>query len=255
MQTALRPLEAPRRADGVFEQLRAHILAGDYAPGERLPNERDLAEQLAVNRASVREAVKRLEFLELVEVRHGLGTFVRELGDSAALQVIESLLREPRRITRDLLAQLLVFRRNITLEVVALAAEHRTEEQLARGRALLERERAQARDPGESLAIDVELNRLLGEATHNLLYQLVTNLFSRLIRRLGPIYYNESRDHRRSLETHRELLTALEAGDPEAAREIVGGMLAYSETAILAEAERLEREGLIGPEAGGGVLP
>jgi len=255
METQLRPLDAPRRADGVFEQLRAHILAGDYPAGERLPNERDLAGQLAVNRASVREAVKRLEFLELVEVRHGLGTFVCEVGDSSALQVIESLLREPSSITRDLLAQLLVFRRNITLDIVALAAEHRSDEHLERGRALLERERVQADQPDAALAVDVEMNRLLGEATQNLLYQLITNLFTKLIRRLGPIYYNESRDHRRSLDTHLELLSALEARDAEAARRIVGRMLDYSEEAILREAERLERAGVIGPGSVAGGQP
>ena len=82
--TALEPLESSRRAEGVFEQLRARILSGAYPAGSRIPNERDLAEALRVNRASVREAVKRLEFLELVEVRHGQGTFVRGVATSSA---------------------------------------------------------------------------------------------------------------------------------------------------------------------------
>ena len=49
-----------RRADGVFQQLRSRILGGALSRGERLPNERDLADSFEVNRTSVREAVKRL---------------------------------------------------------------------------------------------------------------------------------------------------------------------------------------------------
>lgn len=243
----LEPLGSARRADGVFEQLRSRILSGAFPPGERLPNERELAAALGVNRASVREAVKRLEFLELVEVRHGQGTFVRELGDSSALQLMEALLRDRRTVTRDLLEQLLEFRRHITLLVVALAARNRSEDQLLRARALIEREDREGTDPKAALELDIAMNGLLGEATGNLMYQLVTNLFTRLIRRLGPLYYNEMRDHARSMATHRELLEALVGRDEAAATRIVERMLDYSEERILAEADRLEAAGLLGP--------
>lgn len=247
----LEPLIASRRADGVFEQLRSRILSGALPPGEQLPNERDLASALQVNRGSVREAVKRLEFLELVEVRHGQGTFVCELGESSALQLIEALLRDRHTLTRDLLCQILEFRRHITLHVVDLAARHRTGEHVERARELIAHEEREGGDPKVALELDIAMNGLLGEATGNLMYQLVTNLFTRLIRRLGPLYYDQRRDHGRSLATHRELLQALEARDPDLARAIVERMLGYSEERILAEVDRLEEAGLLGPEAGG----
>jgi len=237
-----------RRADGVFQQLRSRILVGALAPGEQLPNERDLADTFEVNRTSVREAVKRLEFLELVEVRHGLGTFVKGVSESSSLEVIEALLRDPRTVTGDLLRQILEFRRHITLQVVELAARHRTDEQLERARALLSKERAEGMNPTRALALDVELNRLLGEATGNLMYQLVSNLFTKLLHRLGPFYYNEGRDFSRSLETHAQLLDALEVRDPVGARRVLERMLAYSESAIVGEMGRLEAEGRIGPQ-------
>ena len=74
---ALEPLGPTRRAEGVFEQLRSQILSGAYPAGSRIPNERELAHALQREPGSVREALKRLEFLELVEVRHGQGAFVR----------------------------------------------------------------------------------------------------------------------------------------------------------------------------------
>jgi DNA-binding FadR family transcriptional regulator len=237
-----------RRADGVFQQLRSRILGGALSRGERLPNERDLADSFEVNRTSVREAVKRLEYLGLVEVRHGHGTFVKGVADSSSLEVIEALLRDPRTVTVDLLRQILEFRRNITLDVVELAARNHSEEQLKEARLLLSKERDQGTDPARALTLDVEFNRLLGEATGNLMYQLVSNLFTRLLHRLGPFYYNERRDFSRSLETHRQLLDAIEARDPLGARRVLEQMLEYSETAIVAEIERLEAEGRIGPQ-------
>jgi GntR family transcriptional repressor for pyruvate dehydrogenase complex len=247
----LEPLGPPlRRADGVFQQLRSRILVGALARGEQLPNERDLADIFEVNRTSVREAVKRLEFLGLVEVRHGLGTFVKGVSESSSLEVIEALLRDPRTVSQDLLRQILEFRRHITIQVVELAARNRNDEQLARARVLLSKEREEGMNPNRALALDVELNRLLGEATGNLMYQLVSNLFTKLLRRLGPFYYNDGRDFSRSLETHGELLNALEARDPVRARHVLERMLAYSESAIVAEIGRLEAEGRIGPETG-----
>ena len=245
----IEPLASATRVDGVVDQLRGLILGGELAAGSRLPNERELAESLGVNRSSVREALKRLEFLELIEVRHGRGSFVRSIADSSALQLALTLLHDRRTITPDLLRQLLLFRRHTTLHVVELAALHRTEEQLQRAHQLLERERLAAGDPRETLAVDVALNALLGEATGNLMYRLVSNLFTRLIERLGPIYYNEARDDRRSFGTHERLLEALVARDPAAARAVLEEMLDYSESAILEEAERLEAAGLIGPDA------
>lgn len=238
---------ASHRPQEVFEQLRGHILSGAYPSGTRLPNERELAGALGVNRASLREALKRLEYLELVEVRHGQGTFVREVAGSSALQVIESLLHDPRTVTTELLRQLLEFRRHTSLAVVALAAQHRSEEHIARAHRLLDDEAEQGSDPARALAIDVEMNALLGEASGNLLYRLVTNLFTRLLARLGPIYYDGQRDHHRSHQTHRALMAAIERRDSDAARGILETMLDYSEQRILTEASRLEAAGLLGP--------
>ena len=251
MAVALERLSTTRVADEVFERLRSRILSGAYQPGEKLPTERDLAEALGVNRASVREALKRLEFLELVEVVHGQGTFVRELGASSALQLVEALLRDRKTVTADLMAQLLEFRRRVTLDVVELAARNGTAEHVERARELIDRESEHGADPQRALDLDIQMNALLGEASGNLLYQFVTNLFTKLVRRLGPLYYNRERDHQRSLETHRQLLAAIERRDPAEARRIVEVMLSYSESKIVSEIQRLEAEGAIGPGAEG----
>ncbi len=249
MENTLQPLDVPRRADGVFDQLRSKILTGAYPAGSRLPTERELALALRVNRSSAREALKRLEFLELIEIRHGQGAFVCGVAESSAPQVIEALLREPYTITCDLLRQLLEFRRHTVLHVVELAAKNRTDAQIECARSLLYRETAEGADPKSALEIDIEMNTLLGAASGNLMYQTIVNLFTKLVQRLGPLYYNENRDSERSMQTHRALLMALEKHDAASAVEIVTKMLDYSEESILASAAALEEAGMIGPRA------
>jgi DNA-binding FadR family transcriptional regulator len=174
---------------------------------------------------------------------------VRAVGGSSALQLIEAILCDRSLVTTELLRQLLEFRRHITAQVVELAARNHSEDQLARARALVERESMAGANPRTALEIDIQMNLLLGEATGNLMYQLLCNMFTRLLEHLGPIYFNERRSHVRSFETHRELLDALERRDPQAARETLETMLEYSEESILSHAERLEAEGIIGPRA------
>ena len=97
------------RWQAIAAQLRADILAGRVAPGERLPNEQALAERFGVNRHTLRQAVQALAREGHVQVRQGSGTFVRELVLDYALQrrtrLSENLARIGERAGRELLSQ------------------------------------------------------------------------------------------------------------------------------------------------------
>jgi len=73
---AFEPLRTPQRYERVAERLAAEIRSGAFAPGERLPSERDLARRLEVGRASVREAIAALQVQGVIETRPGSGSFV-----------------------------------------------------------------------------------------------------------------------------------------------------------------------------------
>lgn len=75
-RVALHGIRQIARTQQVREQIEAAIERGDYGPGDRLPSERELGEMMGVSRVSVREAIRSLEALELVEVHHGRGCFV-----------------------------------------------------------------------------------------------------------------------------------------------------------------------------------
>ena len=86
------PANNPSLGGRVYEQLRERILAGEYPPGSQLPAERLLAEILGVNRGAVREALKRLEEMRLVSIRHGGGTTVLDYREGATLGLLPALI-------------------------------------------------------------------------------------------------------------------------------------------------------------------
>ena len=89
-------IEAPsRRWEAIAQALRDDIAAGRFQPGERLPNETALAERFAVNRHTLRQAVRSLAESGFVRVVHGRGTFVREL-------VLDYALQRRTRLTQNL---------------------------------------------------------------------------------------------------------------------------------------------------------
>src|SRR5918992_3645495 len=118
--------------DQVFLRLCEDIVAGRYAPGEKLPTQRQLAADLGASMASVREAVTRLEQLRLVEVRHGDAMRVLDWRAHGGLDVMAHLLFRGEGFEPAMLAALMEARRSMLSEVARLAAERRSEEQARR---------------------------------------------------------------------------------------------------------------------------
>ncbi len=155
--------------DHVFDRLREAILSGQYQPGERLPSQRALAADLAVNMASIREALGRLEQLRLVEVRHGEATRVLDWRRCGGLDAL--VLRSGgKKALRDLFEA----RRLLLVESARLAGQRRSDEQASALLGLAEAVGA-AGDPHEALLSDWSFMATLVEAAGNLVFQLIMN--------------------------------------------------------------------------------
>src|SRR5947209_9767795 len=117
--------------DHVFAQIREAVLSGEYLPGERLPPQRALAAEFGVNMASVREALKRLEQLRLVDVRHGDGTEVLDWRRSGGLEalVLRDRAGAGEGVQEPFARDLFEARRLLLVEAARLAARRGTEEQ------------------------------------------------------------------------------------------------------------------------------
>jgi GntR family transcriptional regulator, transcriptional repressor for pyruvate dehydrogenase complex len=161
-------------SDQVFQALCEGILTGGYAPGEKLPTQRRLAADLGVNMAPVREAVKRLEELRLVEVRHGDAMRVRDWRTDGGLDVIAHVLFRAGGLDRGTLASVLEARRLMLTEAARLAAERRSEDQEKKLGDLAERI-ATTHDPESAQALDFAFMTELVEAAGNVVFVLILN--------------------------------------------------------------------------------
>jgi GntR family transcriptional regulator, transcriptional repressor for pyruvate dehydrogenase complex len=160
--------------DQVFRRLVGDVLAGRYAPQERLPTQRALAAELGVNMASVREGVKRLEQLRLVETRHGDGMLVRDWRAQGGLDVLVHAVVQGGTLDPALVREVFEARRLLLAEAAALAAARRSAEQAA----LLERlarEIGAARDDAAAQGLDLAFMATVIEAAGNLAFSLIAN--------------------------------------------------------------------------------
>jgi len=214
------PIPRASVPDHVFAQLREAIILGRYLPGERLPPQRALAAELEVNMASAREALKRLEQLRLVEVRHGDGTRVLDWRRSGCLEalVLRGGIDQP--FVRDLFEA----RRLLLVEAARLAAVRRSDEQARSLRELADAV-ASAGDDGARLRADWAFMAGLVESAGNLVFQLIMNSVREL--------YLERAEGGSLTGLYARAAAAVQAADPEAAATAIDTLAAAQAAAML----------------------
>ena len=215
--------------DHVFAQLREAILLGRYRPGERLPPQRALAAELEVNMASVREALKRLEQLRLVEVRHGDATRVLDWRRSGGLEalVLGGGIDEP--FARDLFEA----RRLLLVEAARLAATRRSDEQARSLRGLADALTA-AGDDGARLRADWAFMAALVEAAGNLVFQLIMNSVRELYLERAEAFTALVAQGGSLAALYARVAAAVDAGDADAAASAIDSLVVRQAEAVLA---------------------
>lgn len=204
-------------AGETVERIAEMIRTGDYSPGDRLPGERKLAEQLRVGRTSIREAIRRLETMGLLESRHGLGTFVKD----PSSEVIQAAL-VPHIITdQETLEKLFDIREIIEIEAAGRAAQRAKAGHLAAMKKWGETvEVCIAREDAEGMIIaDVEFHRQIIIATGN---DILVKLMDSIVDLLRDMRYDSTSIPELLpiiARGHRAILAAIEAGDSQAARQ------------------------------------
>ncbi|MFD9391966.1 FadR/GntR family transcriptional regulator [Streptomyces sp. NPDC060000] len=198
-----------------IDRIKTMITDGTLEPGQRLPTERDLAAQLGISRSSMREAIRALTVLGVLEARHGSGIYVTALKAGDLLEtfgVVADLSRGPR------LIELLQVRRILESTATALAAARITPDQLAVVEGHLAAMNA-TDDPEEILAHDLEFHRVIAEAAGNeTMAAILEGLSSRTFRARVWRGYQEEGAFAHTRREHAAIHRALAARDPEAAR-------------------------------------
>jgi GntR family transcriptional regulator, transcriptional repressor for pyruvate dehydrogenase complex len=110
----------------IAEQIREKILSGEWPPDAKIPTENELTSLLGVSRISIREAIKKLAALNLLEIRLGDGTYVRKIDTESHLSTIVPFLT----YTKPGILEILEFRKMIETGVIPLAIDNATEEDI-----------------------------------------------------------------------------------------------------------------------------
>jgi GntR family transcriptional repressor for pyruvate dehydrogenase complex len=199
----------------VTRRLLGYLLSGELAPGQRIPSERQLAEALAVGRSTVREALKSLSLLGLLEQRVGDGTYLSGSTSDLLPQVIEWGLL----LGEKPLGELLEARYHLEVLLAGWAAERRSDEQLDRLRELIRQMRAAKRDLDGYVQADIAFHLELARAGGNHVLANVLGNISSLLQAWASRVIHTAKETRTSLAMHEPILAAVEAGDADAARQ------------------------------------
>lgn len=223
----LDPVVKSRLHEEIVRQIQRKIVRGEFAIGEKLPSERDLAESLQVNRATLREALKKLELLGLVEIRHGDGIYVQNYLESGNLELFKDLMVMNGELDYGILMNILEIRRLLIPEMAARAAENRGDEELRQ----LSNEALCESDDGV-LERDLGVHHAIARASGNMLYIFILNFFNQLFRDYGYLYFSDPENRKRSMRFHRDIFGAIDKRQPEKAKKIMRDVLVYTEKQI-----------------------
>ena len=202
-------------ASEVVRQLIDGVLANRIGAGERLPSERSLSEMLGVGRSVVREALKSLTVLGLIEVRQGDGTYLRGSEAGFLTRAIEWGLLLGAHEAMDLVEA----RCHLEEVVTALAGARRSDSDLECLCQLMAEMEASKHDTERFVAADMAFHAKVAEASGNSTLQRVMSSIAALLRVwIGRVMQQET-NFTPTCDEHRRVLAAIEAGDPEAARQ------------------------------------
>lgn len=208
-------VQAPRTSvtDEAIGRIRQMIVSGALHPGDRLPPEAELATSLGLSRTSLREAVRALSFLNVLDARQGDGTFVSDLGPGLLLDALELAVDLQR---GDALLDILRVRRILEPAAAGLAATRITSAQVAELRAM--KPVGPTRDVGHLVDTDLAFHRAIALAGGNgVLVSLLDGLAGPTMRLRVWRGLSEAGSTDRTLVEHTAIVDALAAGDADLA--------------------------------------
>ena len=207
------------------------ILDGRLAPGQRLPPERSLSEALGVSRPTVREAIRSLQAMNILESRHGAGTFVASLSVDELLRPLQFVLA----LAGGGLDHLFEVRLLLEPGAAALAAARASEEQIAGLRDCAARAEAEAvEDPEAMLTLDTELHERIVEASGNPLLQHLWAATSALGAESRAYTVRLPGVRPQTISEHHAIVEAIAARDAAAAEAAMTAHIARIRDAALA---------------------
>jgi GntR family transcriptional repressor for pyruvate dehydrogenase complex len=223
------PVKSTRIYEEIVRQIKTMITEGRLKSGDQLPPERDLAEKFLVSRTSVREALRALESVGLIDIRPGEGTFVREVSVDSLVEPLALILLSQ----REMIGELFEARRLLEPTIAGLAASRATPEEMGEMERLLD-EQAHAIASGHTgLAQDAAFHAAIATAAHNRAITRVVHAVMDLLAQSREEAISTPGRPTRSHEDHRRILDAIRARDSAAAGRAMLDHLVAVEALVL----------------------
>jgi GntR family transcriptional repressor for pyruvate dehydrogenase complex len=210
------PVSVARASSSIADQIRQAIVTGKLDQGERLPPERELAEQFGVSRVTVRDALRALEAMGLIEVKVGArgGAFVTVPSGSIVGQTMSDMMMMSAVSPEDIVEARLA----VELGTVTLACARATDDDVATMRRHVEEASAAIAAKTYTREMSWDFHALIAEAAHNGAIEGLTHSFRSSLS-MHPIRTREgARAHALSVEEHERIFAAIERHDGQAAR-------------------------------------
>lgn len=218
----------------VSELLHEKIRSGELKPGDRLSSVEQLAEQLQVSRSAVREALSALKAMGLIEIKHGSGTFVKQI----QINQLEFPLLTTILINKKDVFHLLEVRKIIEVGAVASAALHRTEEDLQRMMKVLDEMKHVHGDGELGEKVDYEFHTSISSASQNpllaTLLEQVSSLMIDTMRETRRLWlFSEKMPREKLYDEHMQIYLAIKQQNEELAKHAMLSHLAHVENTLM----------------------
>ncbi len=225
----LTPVTRTTLTADICRKLVSHLMRGDWIEGDKIPPERELCHKLGVGRASLREAMKALEIMGMIETRLGEGTFVCSRSEFFSRPLLWAITGSVRTQSHELVEA----RRLIEVEIAALAAERATPDDLGVIGKYLDAMESSLHNAALFLEADINFHLAIANAAHNRILLNALSLIRNLMRQWIAQALPKEGAARIALDHHNRIFTAIAKRNPAAARAAMQNHLDTMAAALL----------------------
>ncbi|WP_270215367.1 FadR/GntR family transcriptional regulator [Clostridium butyricum] len=196
----------------VIEEIKNQIKTGKLKKGDKLPSERDMVELFSVSRTSVREAMRALEVIGLIERKQGAGNYIKTNFDDSLFEPISVMFM----LQKNSLDDIVELREILESYCIKLAVRNIYESEIETISEIME-EMYQAKNEEENLALDIKLHYLLIKASKNILLINIISVISQImdesIKEFRKKILYEENNRAKLLSIHEKLVNAMKEHD------------------------------------------
>ncbi len=208
------PIKSTRIYEEIVRQIKTLVQEGKLKSGDKLPPERDLAERFKVSRTSVREALRALESIGLIEIRPGEGTFVREISVESLIAPLALVILTQ----REAVGELFEARRLLEPAIAGLAARRATKEEISEMERILEEQAKEVTAGRTGLVQDAAFHAAIASSAHNRAITRIVNALMDLLAQSREETLQIPGRPTRSHQDHRRVLEAIQQRDAASAQ-------------------------------------